>query len=246
MNSCTSTFESACAPPLRMFIIGTGNSRSPPPSARDGYSGFSPAAAACAAAIDTPRMAFAPSSWSACRRGRSFSCRASWSNSPPTTALAISPFTFATALARLCPGSVSCRRRAARALRARPSTRPTARRRAAECAARERDVDFNSGISTRIQNFSSMHAGDFQDLSPVVFGFDAERFFADGFNKRIVVFGDDDNSEVRHSMSLSIFFGLNPMTAPRGISTSRSMMARRIRVAPTRTPGISMLCSMSP
>ena len=39
-----------------------------------------------------------------------------------------------------------------------------------------------------------MHAGDFQDLSPVVFGFDAERFFADGLNKRIVVFGDDDNS----------------------------------------------------
>ena len=62
MNSCTSTFESACAPPLRMFIIGTGSSRSPLPSARCAYSGFfASAAAAWAAAIDTPRMAFAPS-----------------------------------------------------------------------------------------------------------------------------------------------------------------------------------------
>jgi hypothetical protein len=25
MNSCTSTLLSACAPPLRMFIIGTGS-----------------------------------------------------------------------------------------------------------------------------------------------------------------------------------------------------------------------------
>jgi hypothetical protein len=34
MNSWTSTFESACAPPFRMFIIGTGSTRSPAPSAR--------------------------------------------------------------------------------------------------------------------------------------------------------------------------------------------------------------------
>ena len=27
MNSWTSTFESACAPPLRMFIIGTGSTK---------------------------------------------------------------------------------------------------------------------------------------------------------------------------------------------------------------------------
>ncbi len=31
-----------------------------------------------------------------------------------------------------------------------------------------------------------------------------------GSTKRVVVFGDDDNSKVRHSMSLSIFFGVEP------------------------------------
>ena len=35
------------------------------------------------------------------------------------------------------------------------------------------------------------------------------------------------------------------MSAPRGMSTSRSMMARRMRACrPTRTPGIRMHCSM--
>jgi len=62
MNSCTSTLESAWAPPLRIFIIGTGSNRAPLSSARWAYNGlFDAAAWACAAAIDTPRIAFAPS-----------------------------------------------------------------------------------------------------------------------------------------------------------------------------------------
>jgi hypothetical protein len=43
-------------------------------------------------------------------------------------------------------------------------------------------------------------------LSPVVFGFYAERVFADGLNKRIVVFCDDDNSEVCDCVTFAIFF----------------------------------------
>ena len=68
MNSCTSTLESACAPPFRMFIIGTGSVR-----LRCGPSGVErgevrverlrpmAAAAALANAIDTPSRALAPS-----------------------------------------------------------------------------------------------------------------------------------------------------------------------------------------
>ena len=61
MNSCTSTVLAACAPPFKMFIIGTG-SLFPEIPPRKRYSGISSAiAAALAAAIDTARMAFAPS-----------------------------------------------------------------------------------------------------------------------------------------------------------------------------------------
>ena len=77
---------------------------------------------------------------------------------------------------------------------------------AAERPARKPDLHFDGRVPARIQNFSSMHAGDFQKLSPVVFGFDAERFVADGLNKRVIVFGDDDDSEVGYGVSLSIFF----------------------------------------
>ena len=61
MNSCTSTVLAACAPPFKIFIIGTG-SLLPEIPPRKRYSGISSAiAAALAAAIDTARMAFAPS-----------------------------------------------------------------------------------------------------------------------------------------------------------------------------------------
>ena len=60
MNSWKSTLLSACAPPLRTFIIGTGRTRaSAPPRWR--HSGWpASAAAACATASDTPRIALAP------------------------------------------------------------------------------------------------------------------------------------------------------------------------------------------
>ena len=60
MNSWKSTALSACAPPLSTFIIGTGSTRAPaPPRWRHSGSPAS-AAAAFAAASDTPRIAFAP------------------------------------------------------------------------------------------------------------------------------------------------------------------------------------------
>ena len=60
MNSCTSTVLAACAPPFKMFIIGSGR-RLPFTPPRKRYSGRSSAfAAALAPAIDTARIAFAP------------------------------------------------------------------------------------------------------------------------------------------------------------------------------------------
>src|SRR5439155_13201834 len=60
MNSWMSTLLSACAPPLRMLNWGTGRSRAPSPP-RWRYSGSRRAAAAArAAASDTPRRALAP------------------------------------------------------------------------------------------------------------------------------------------------------------------------------------------
>src|SRR6266511_511394 len=56
-----STLESACAPPLRMFIIGTGSRCAlGPPRYRKRLSSAEPAAA-LATASETPRMALAPS-----------------------------------------------------------------------------------------------------------------------------------------------------------------------------------------
>ena len=60
MNSWMSTLLSACAPPLMMFIIGTGSVRSPL-GARCRYKGNPwSVAAACAAANDTAKIALAP------------------------------------------------------------------------------------------------------------------------------------------------------------------------------------------
>ena len=61
INSCTSTVLAACAPPFKMFIIGSGR-RLPFAPPRKRYSGISIAfAAALALAIETARIAFAPS-----------------------------------------------------------------------------------------------------------------------------------------------------------------------------------------
>src|SRR5437867_4727026 len=104
MNSWKSTELSACAPPFRMFIIGQGRrfaDFSEEQRARYLYSGtFCAAAAPRAAAIETARMALAP------RRDlvgvpSSSIIRLSSARwlvaSRPTTALAISWLTLATA-----------------------------------------------------------------------------------------------------------------------------------------------------
>ena len=60
INSCVSTVFVACAPPFKMFIIGTGNlfPLIPP---KNLYRGISRAfAAALATAIETAKIAFAP------------------------------------------------------------------------------------------------------------------------------------------------------------------------------------------
>ena len=60
INSCVSTVLAACAPPFRMFIMGTGR-RLPFTPPRKRYRGISrEAAAARQAAMETARMAFAP------------------------------------------------------------------------------------------------------------------------------------------------------------------------------------------
>ena len=60
INSCRSTVLSACLPPFKIFIMGTGRVRPLiPPRYR--YSGsFKALAAALADARDTARMALAP------------------------------------------------------------------------------------------------------------------------------------------------------------------------------------------
>src|SRR3954452_3001111 len=100
MNSWKATLLSACAPPFNTFIIGTGSTwaASPPRYRQSGRP--SSAAAACAAASETPRIALAPrralfgvpSSSMRVRSSPAWSV-ASW----PATASAISPLTFPTA-----------------------------------------------------------------------------------------------------------------------------------------------------
>ena len=60
MNSCKSTELSACEPPFKMFIIGTGNTLAltPPMYLYNGIS--NDLAAALATANDTPKIALAP------------------------------------------------------------------------------------------------------------------------------------------------------------------------------------------
>ena len=61
MNSCMSRPLLACAPPFMMFIMGTGSTLALAPP-RYLYKGsIEAAAAALATAMETPRIAFAPS-----------------------------------------------------------------------------------------------------------------------------------------------------------------------------------------
>ena len=78
MNSWMSTFESACAPPLRMFIIGTGRTWAFGPPRYLKSCKPAESAAARATAIDTPMIAFAPSRDLPGVRSRSISA---WSTS---------------------------------------------------------------------------------------------------------------------------------------------------------------------
>src|SRR4051812_4545724 len=100
MNSCRSIEFCACAPPLMTFSIGTGNVRAASPPIQRKSDTFAFAAAAFAAASETPRIAFAPSrplfsvpSSSSRRASTAF-----WSSaSTPFSACAISPSTLLTA-----------------------------------------------------------------------------------------------------------------------------------------------------
>ena len=133
MNSWMSRLLSACAPPLMMFISGTGSTRA-----------FGAAevaverqvqrrsAAARAAAIDTPRIALAPR-LRLVRRAVELEQRrvepglVERRPGRRTTGPSSRVDVLDRLRARPCRGSASCRRRAARAPRARRSTRPTAR-----------------------------------------------------------------------------------------------------------------------
>src|ERR671915_2151841 len=110
MNSWKSTLLSAWAPPLSTFIIGTGSTRAASPP-RYRHSGWrSSAAAARAAASETPRIAFAPRRDLSGVPSSSISARSSpaWSStSAPCTASAISPLTFATAFVTPLPSQAS-------------------------------------------------------------------------------------------------------------------------------------------
>ncbi len=60
MNSWKSIGASECAPPLMMFIIGTGNCLALNPPRYWYNSNPSKSAAALATAMETPKIAFAP------------------------------------------------------------------------------------------------------------------------------------------------------------------------------------------
>ncbi len=100
MNSCMSTLLSAWAPPLMMFIIGTGSDTSRP-AARCCHSGWRfEAATACALASDTPSSALAPRRplFSVPSRFTSLLSSPAWSaESKPLSASAMVVLTLATA-----------------------------------------------------------------------------------------------------------------------------------------------------
>ena len=79
MNSCTSTLLSAWAPPLRMFIIGTGSRCAVGPPTYRNSGRPTDSAAARATASETPRIALAPKRDLSGVPSRSIS---SWSTQP--------------------------------------------------------------------------------------------------------------------------------------------------------------------
>jgi hypothetical protein len=95
-----STLLSAWAPPLMMFIMGTGSRRGPgPPSRRYRLCPLA-RAAACAAASETARSAFAPSRdlVSVPSSAISVRSRPAWSSTSwPSSASRMGPLTLATA-----------------------------------------------------------------------------------------------------------------------------------------------------
>jgi hypothetical protein len=106
MNSWKSTLLSACAPPLMMFIMGTGRAgaRSSASSFHNGV--FREAATACALASDTPSSALAPRRplFSVPSRSTRRLSSAAWSPaSKPASACAIVPLTLATAFCTPLP-----------------------------------------------------------------------------------------------------------------------------------------------
>ena len=103
MNSWTSTFEFACAPPLRIFMRGTGRDVVP----EERCCQISPLpSAARRQAMDTPRIALAPKEplFGVPSREIIDSSIACWLlTSMPTIAAAIGPLTFATACSTPLP-----------------------------------------------------------------------------------------------------------------------------------------------
>ena len=106
MNSWTSTAESACDPPFKIFIIGTGNSLAftPPKYLYKGIPNW--LAAAFATANDTPKIALAPNLPLLGVPSSSIIALsiATWSKaSNPIKCSAITLFTFSTACNTPCP-----------------------------------------------------------------------------------------------------------------------------------------------
>ena len=159
MNSCRSTLLSACAPPLMMFIIGTGSTASRPP-ARYFHSGsFFEAATACALASDTPSSALAPRRplFSVPSRSIRRRSRPAWSAaSKPVSAVAIVAVDvrdrLAHALAEVArlvavaqlDGLLGAGGRAGR------------HHRAAEAAVGQRDFGFERGIAAAVEDFAGV------------------------------------------------------------------------------------------
>ena len=171
MNSWKSTLESACAPPFRMFIIGTGSDeRRRCRRARRGAGRAAAAAqpaSARSAAIDTPSSALAPSRLLV--------------GVPSSAIIAVVERALIELAAdeRLGDLAVDVGDRLADALAdvarlvavaqlqrlALAGRRARRHRRPPEGAAVERDVDFDRRVAARVQNLAAVHACDFHSLA---------------------------------------------------------------------------------
>ena len=280
MNSWKSTLLSACAPPLRMFIIGAGSESvaAPRHAAQRGAR-----RAACAPAA-ARRARAAPSTRPATRWRRDGPCSACRPSSimrvdrradpasRPASAVAISPLTFATAFVtplpryRFLSPSRSSRRFALSGRRAgrhtaRPDTPPSSvtststvgfpaspgsrgrariesslepHCRGSGCGNRcSLQLLYGRGLRHPPSGLKALtHVRPNSDglrAAPIELRFVPQRFFADLAYKRL------DRSVVTTTMPLSVtVWRLRSSSrcsrcgAPRGMNTSRSMIARRI------------------